>query len=211
MDTPSTTTQASQLPDRCWQEICAHIRTTDDISFKLLGLVPLVSIAGIAASLLKAEPKFTPLLALLSLFAATVTLALWIWERRNIQTCQWLRAQAAMLEEQVFGASTPGHFFAFPTAPARQGKTEAEKLVYGLTIAAWLLLPGAVFASDSAARASAPTWVGAGAYTLVAVRLGIQARRALQQKIELEPRFPKEGSMRPNYSVHLTAAKARGG
>src|SRR5262245_61779994 len=124
MDTSLTTTQASQLPDRRWQELCTHIRTTDDVSFKLIGLVPLVSIAGIAASLLKAEPKFTPLVALLSLFAAAVTLALWIWERRNIQTCLWLRARAAKLEEQVLGSSTPGHFYAFPVSPAGLGKTE---------------------------------------------------------------------------------------
>ena len=52
-------------------------------SFKLLALVPLVSIAGIAATLLKDEPEFTPAVALLSLFAAAVTHAIWIWERRN--------------------------------------------------------------------------------------------------------------------------------
>jgi hypothetical protein len=190
MGSPSTPTPAPQLTDRRWQELCTHIRTTDDISFKLLGLVPLVSVAGIATSLLKAEPKFTPLVALLSLFAAAVTVALWIWERRNIQTCKWLRERAAKLEEPFCSASTPGHFFAFPKEPGGQGKTKAEKLVYGLTIASWLLLPAAVFASDSTARNSAFPCIGAGAYTLVAVWLGLQARRALLQKIDIEPNSP---------------------
>jgi hypothetical protein len=185
--TPTT----DQLPDRRWQELCTHIRTTDDISFKLLGLVPLVSIAGITVSLLKAEPKSTPLVALLSLFAATVTLALWVWERRNIQTCLWLRARAAKLEEHVLGSSTPGHFYAFPAAPAELGKTEAEKFVYGLTIAAWLLLPGVVLASDSSVKSSASTWLGSGAYAFVAVWIGFQAQRALRLKIEIKPAFPK--------------------
>ena len=34
-----------------YTEICSHIRTTDEISFKLLGLVPLVSGIGIVVLL----------------------------------------------------------------------------------------------------------------------------------------------------------------
>jgi len=197
MGTPSTTTPAPQLPDRRWQELCTHIRTTDDISFKLLGLVPLATIAGIAASQLKEQQKFTPLVALLSLFAAAVTVALWIWERRNIQTCKWLRERAAKLEEPLCSPSMAGHFFAFPLEPGGQGKTKAEKLVYGLTIAAWLLLPGAIFVSDSNARKSTFSCIVAGVYTLVAVWLGFQARRVLRQKIDIQPNFPERDHMSP--------------
>jgi hypothetical protein len=160
------------LPDQRWRELCNGIRATDDISFKLLALVPVVTIAGIATSLFKAEPRFTAVVALLSLFAAAATRALWIWERRNIQTCRWLRARAAELEAQVLDAETPGHFLSVPLQPGGQGKTEAEQLVYGLTIGAWLLLPGAVFMSQLP-TASTATWLGAAAYGLSAGWLGL--------------------------------------
>src|SRR6266571_2454828 len=92
--------EANLSPDRRFQELCAHIGTTDEISFKLLGLVPLVSGAGIAAVFLKAEVQPSALICLLSLFAAIVTMALFCWERRNIQICKWLRDQAANLEAE---------------------------------------------------------------------------------------------------------------
>jgi hypothetical protein len=126
--------------DRRFQELCAHLRTTDDISFKLLGLVPLVSAAGIATVFLKAEPRLSAFVYFVSLFASTVTLAFFIWERRNIQTCKWLRDRAAELEASAIdGSSDKGHFVGFPRSPL--GKTEAEKVVYAATVFAWLALP----------------------------------------------------------------------
>jgi hypothetical protein len=189
MEGSSTHPSPPQLPDRRWQELCTHVRTTDDISFKLLAFVPLVTAAGIAVSVLKGEPKLTPGVTLLSLFAAAVTRALWIWERRNIQTCLWLRLRAATLEEQVFGPLAPGHFYAFPAPPGEKGKTQAERLVYGLTIAAWLLLPGALFASELSGGAPPSRWLGAAAYAVAAVWLGVQASRALHARIEVNPEF----------------------
>jgi hypothetical protein len=185
MEASSTTRPAEIALDPRWKGLCQHIHTTDEISFKLLALVPLVSIAGITTTLLTNQPKFTPVVALLSLFAAAVTHAIWIWERRNIQTCQWLLCRAADLERRAFGG-VPGQFFAAPEKPGRQGKTEAERLVYGLTIGAWLLLPGAVFASQWPG-ASAATVLGAGAYALAAGWLGVRAWRAVHLKIEINP------------------------
>ena len=180
-------------PDRRWQELCSHVHITDDISFKLLALVPLVSIAGIATSLFKGEAKFVPVVAVLSLFAAAVTRALWIWERRNLQTCEWLRDRAADFEADVFHLDTlkkAGHFYAFPTKPGKQGKSEAEKLVYGLTISAWLLLPAAIFVSQDLKEASQTAWFGAVVYALVAGWVGLQARRTLCEPIDFKPTFP---------------------
>ena len=134
-----------------WQaryaEICTDIRTTDDISFKLLGLVPLVSGAGIFAvlDLLGGEPASWPTTVFASLFGAAITFALFRWELRNIQTCQWLRDRAKEIERDELKL-TVGPFLGREEAPKvlgiRWGKTQAEKLLYTTTIAAWLSLPG---------------------------------------------------------------------
>jgi hypothetical protein len=137
--------------DRRFQELCAHIRTTDDVSFKLLGLVPIVNGAGIAAVIVKNEMRPSAVIYLVALFAAVVTLALLCWERRNIQICKWLRDRAASLEADALGQGIPaGHFVNFPQSALRLGKTEAEKFVYAVIIASWLLLPWVL-------NASAPT------------------------------------------------------
>jgi hypothetical protein len=175
--------------DTRWQQLCNHIQTTDDISFKLLSLVPIISVAGIAVALLKADSKSTPLVSLLAIFAAGITLALWRWERKNIQMCIWLRARAAEFEKSVVSHSEPGHFFGFPekSSLAKHGKREAEKMIYGFTIAAWLLLPWAVFFSDPAASASMTIKIGAGVYVILALVLGGVAWRDLNTKIDAPP------------------------
>ena len=53
-----------ELPEVRWRELCAQIRSTDDVSFKLLGFVPLLSLASISATLLTAQAQFSPLLVL---------------------------------------------------------------------------------------------------------------------------------------------------
>jgi hypothetical protein len=50
---PETSKQLSA--EKIYNEICTHIRVTDDVSFKLLGLVPLVS--GVAVITLLLENK----------------------------------------------------------------------------------------------------------------------------------------------------------
>lgn len=150
--------------DRRFQELCTHLRTTDDISFKLLGLVPLVSATGIATVFLKAEPRLSALVYFISFFAGTVTLALFCWERRNIQICKWLRDRAADVEASAIGSPTgAGHFVSFPRSPLGIGKTEAEKVVYAVTITAWLLVPWfvAVCLTSEGDSVAVPGWISA--------------------------------------------------
>lgn len=122
-------------------DICKNIRVTDDVSFKLLGLVPLLSGSGILVVVLKSEALLSPAVYLISLFGALLTLGLFRWELRNIQTCQWLIQRAADIERSE-DEKKPGQFYRRSLAPAlltlRFGKTEAEKLVYGVTTGAWL-------------------------------------------------------------------------
>jgi hypothetical protein len=177
----------AKLPENAWQELCTHIRTTDEISFKLLGFVPAITFSAIAAAFGMDKLRFTPLLVLISLFAAAVTMALWIWERRNIQTCLWMQARAAHIEA-IFGVSPSGHFLRFPAAPGTRGKRDAERIVYGSTIAAWLLLPAVALFSDKPDFCDLDTGVTFVTYALAAELLALRARELLSQEISIDPK-----------------------
>ena len=125
--------------DRVYQETCSGIRTTDDISFKLLGLVPLLSGASILTLFLKDDISAAKgeLLYAFAMFAALVTLGLFRWELRNIQTCDWLSQRARALEAALDRPALPRK----PGKPHSIGKTEAEKWIYTVTICAWLAVP----------------------------------------------------------------------
>ena len=127
-----------------YTEICAHIRTTDEISFKLLGLVPLVSGIGIVVLLDRSkQPAWSPMAVFVGLFGALVTFAIYRWEVRNLMTCDWLIRLVKALEQDELGLATG----LFDTRPAphvfghQVGKRQAEHLLYWTTITAWLLLP----------------------------------------------------------------------
>ncbi|HEX8147622.1 MAG TPA: hypothetical protein VF591_10620 [Pyrinomonadaceae bacterium] len=144
------------LPINVYQEICGNIRATDEISFKLLGTVPLVS--GVGAGALTVLEK-SQLLAAYSDYAvisfsalgALVTFGLYRWEMRNIQKCRWLIARAADFEQELLGPKPPGQrgvqFVGWsedrtpvPSIFKRPwGKTQAEKFIYGGAIAAWFV------------------------------------------------------------------------
>jgi hypothetical protein len=123
--------------DALYKELRANIRATDEISFKLMGLVPLLSGAAFltffSADKVQAKPN---LVVALSLFAGLVTLGLFRWELRNIQNCSWLLRCSEALEKEA-----PGLGSTWPRPPHGFGKTEAEKAVYSVTILMWLLMP----------------------------------------------------------------------
>jgi hypothetical protein len=131
-----------------YERILDDINITDQISFRLLEFVPLVSGSGILGSAIAAilidNKGALPAVVFLSLFGALVTFGFYRWERRNIQTCSWLKRRAEEMERDVFGLER-GHFFGRADAPRflglEFGKTEAERVIYTTTIAAWLLLP----------------------------------------------------------------------
>ena len=126
--------------DCAYSETCSSIRATDDTSFKLMGLVPLISGATLLTLFMKdtVSPELAPLLVALALFAALITLGLFRWELRNIQRCRWMLNRAKTLEDEAFGSKgLPEE----PNAPLRIGKTEAEKGIYSITILSWLIMP----------------------------------------------------------------------
>jgi hypothetical protein len=140
------TAASSESWEQRYSEICTAIRTTDDISFKLLGFVPLVSGIGIFAvlDLLGGKVASWPTTVFVSLFGATITFALFRWELRNIQTCTWLKKRAEDIEQDELGLAL-GPFLKRDLPPRflriNWGKTEAEKLLYVATIVAWVSLP----------------------------------------------------------------------
>src|SRR5262245_11383376 len=126
--------------DRLYTEFCATIRATDEISFKLMGLVPLAT-GATGLALFLGEAQLTgkeSLVVSLALLAALATLGLFRWELRNIQTCNWLRRRAEKLEE-AYGPRCVAVGLTGP--PSRIGKTEATKAIYCITILGWLMLP----------------------------------------------------------------------
>src|SRR5215204_2321216 len=118
--------------DKLYEQLNANIRATDDISFKLLGLVPLISGAALGTLLLKdtkAVAAASPsLVTLFALFAAAVTLGLFRWELRNVQECAHLIGLAQAVARDVLGRSgVPTAGQGRPARPQGIGKTEAEK------------------------------------------------------------------------------------
>lgn len=127
---------------KIYEQICQNIRFSDDISFKLLGLVPIFSGAGIVVTFLNGETVWKPGIFLISLFGAFVTLGLFRWELRNIRNCNNLIERAKELEADSAKQfkdkwEAPGLF----DEKIRIGKTEAEKFIYTVTVIAWLTLP----------------------------------------------------------------------
>lgn len=125
--------------DTVYEQICANIRFTDEISFKLLGLVPLISGATIAAVLLKNETTWSPMIYILALFGALITLGLFHWELRNLKTCNFLLGCAEALDELKRDSKNPSPKFIGNWG--RAGKAQAEKGIYSITVLSWIALP----------------------------------------------------------------------
>ena len=149
--------------DLAWEryvEICNDIRTTDDISFKILGLVPFISGAALV-TILDAHRLSASALIYVSVVGVVLTFGFYRWELRNIQTCQWLIDRAADIEKAALGlfgseAKPAGQFYGAPLSPRllrwlhrpghprrpiRVGKKGAEHIIYLATMLAWLALP----------------------------------------------------------------------
>ena len=157
-----------------YKEIGANIRTSDEISFKLLGLVP--TFAGTAAGaltlletseLLKTAAPWVVLA--LAMAGLGITFGLFRWELRNIQKCDWLIDRAAELERF---ALTPGrqplaHIqylgWADEARPRLKiwkwpwGKTEAEVAVYFAAMLAWCIPAALAVVSLYCGRICNPT------------------------------------------------------
>lgn len=168
-----------------------NIRFTDDVSFKLLGLVPLFSGSGMLVAVMRSEYFWSPAIYAIAAFGALVTLGLFRWELRNIQTCVWLISRGATLE-RTEDQTNAGQFYQRPKAPMGVGKTEAEKLIYGVTIFIWLLLPWLVYTTAQVKSNAAPPLNQSlnSIYIAFAVVVGIFALLSMIAPLKITPQPP---------------------
>jgi hypothetical protein len=126
--------------DKLYSETNANIRFTDEISFKLLGLVPFVSGAGIFG-LTISDLTSSPFATLISFFAAFVTFALFMWELRNINMCKWFVSRAERIERENFRMQVKDVKRPEPKRllglSAR--KTTSEYIIYLSAIGTWII------------------------------------------------------------------------
>lgn len=96
---------------KLYEEICKNIQITDDISFKLLGFVPVVSTSGATIlGLVKIWDQVSSILVVfISITAMVVTFGLYKWEMRNTQRCKWIIGRAADIERVLFNPSDCSH------------------------------------------------------------------------------------------------------
>jgi hypothetical protein len=156
-DAHTGTVSESPSQGEIYAQLNEIVRATDEISFKLLGLVPIVSAAGIGLFAHAGKARIGATI-FVSAFAAVATRALYLWERRNIGTCRWARDEALRIAG-VRGSASPS------VGGRRVGKTEAEQLLYGATFFAWLAFPGRVAWHDH------ESWSGYGKWYAFAVLL----------------------------------------
>jgi hypothetical protein len=179
------------MAENYYTNLNTNIRFTDDISFKLLGLVPLFSGSGMLIAVMRSEYFWSPAIYAIAAFGALVTLGLFRWELRNIQNCLWLISRGAALE-RTEDETKAGQFYQRPRSPMGVGKTEAEKLIYGVTIFIWLLLPWLVYSTAQVKSNSAPPLNETlnTVYLAFAVIIGVFALLSIVAPLRVAPEPP---------------------
>lgn len=151
-----------------YQEICKKIKETDAISFKLLGLVPILSGLGIVTLWSLNENLSSWMMILTGLFGALITYFILRWEKRNIQVSDTFRSYAEILEAKkvqlendydsldvtlagpysLLRSKDKPRLLSLSSSFKGWGKAEAETAIYSATILFWLLLPLSVLFID---------------------------------------------------------------
>jgi hypothetical protein len=121
-------------------EICSSWRMLTDVRFKLLGFVPTVSVV-ILISLLSADDPgrglTPPLRMAVSVFGLLITLALYIYERRNSELYDDLVSRGRRIEKEL-GIDT-GQFLGRKDPKSRLIQHDvAINLIYRTALAGWL-------------------------------------------------------------------------
>ncbi|CAN5824944.1 hypothetical protein BH20ACI4_BH20ACI4_03770 [soil metagenome] len=139
-----------------YKEICSNIRASDDISFKLLNIVPVMSGIGSTAlvfleksGLLSNYSSYAVIS--LSICGALITIGLFKWELRNIQKCNWLiqcaedfelkvlKNAGNQLEKIQYADYKNDKTKTSPITKMPWGKTQAERLIYIVAIVVWFV------------------------------------------------------------------------
>ena len=138
-----------------YDQICKSHEAIDEFRMKLLGFLPLASLAGIfllskpdsvldAISGISNAPSANPLIAFIGIFAATFTLALFVYEIRGILRCHGLILKGKVIEERLgivgqFSVCKEEHETARRENYFFNAKV-AACFTYSLVFAAWIFL-----------------------------------------------------------------------
>ena len=136
-----------------YEQVCNSHQAIDEFRMKLLGLLPLASLAGIfllgkSDSILDfisgTSDKSNHLIAFIAIFAAIFTLALFVYEIRGILRCHGLIKKGKIIEKEL---KIDGQF-SLCDEEHESGKSKndifnskvAACFIYSLVFAAWIFL-----------------------------------------------------------------------
>jgi hypothetical protein len=129
-----------------YKEVCTSYHAIDEFRTKLLGVLPVASIAGILVvgkDTPFAEGALQPLIGFASFFGAAFTLGLFLFEIRGILRCHHLIERGKTLEESL---AVEGQFHVCSHEHKGEGPESffnakvAACAVYSLVFAAWLFM-----------------------------------------------------------------------
>lgn len=132
-----------------YTEVCNSYHAVDEFRTKLLGILPIASLAGIflvsdETVMLAGEPQ--PLIGFGSFFAAAFTLGLFLFEIRGILRCHHLVEKGKALEQAL---EVRGQFYVCAAQHEATNDSGAERFfnakvaasaIYSLVFAAWLFM-----------------------------------------------------------------------
>jgi hypothetical protein len=122
-----------------YQEVCNSYHAIDDVRMRLIGLLPLISGAGIVILLrpevLGLPAKYYPPIGL---FGFVVTLGLLLFEVRGVQQCYFLIALGKEIEKSL--CITEAQFTRRPKELVGLGKTSSARVIYPAVLAAWTFI-----------------------------------------------------------------------
>lgn len=133
-----------------YEEVCNSYHAIDEFRTKLLGILPIASLAGILLlgkdNLFQSDWFYQRLVGFASFFAAAFTLALFLFEIRGILRCHHLIVRGAKLETELdvkgqFYVCSKQHVDSAGSIIERTFNAKvAASAVYSLVFAAWLFL-----------------------------------------------------------------------
>jgi hypothetical protein len=124
-----------------YAEVCDGWRCLTDVRFKLLGLVPVVSLTAITAILSRAEGGNAALqsgeVTALTLFGFLATVGVRLYDLRNTELYNDLVGRGRQIEGEL-GIHT-GHFRGRPKSHGWIEHDRAIALIYGVSMIGWIL------------------------------------------------------------------------
>ena len=150
---------APSLSIEIYKEICNNIRVSDEISFKLLNIIPVLSGIGSTGLIYLEKSGFLAdysgyVLTGFSICGGLITFGLYKWELRNVQKCNLLIKRAGDFESRLLRGVDSQQEQTIQFANFKEdikaqsvssisdtpwGKTQAEKLIYSTAIAVWFI------------------------------------------------------------------------